>query len=183
MSGEKTTRRVFRIFMAWNDEKEGRWLAQQERDGWRLSGVGCFAYRFERAAPADVAYRLDYGPPKFQDKSEYFGIFQDAGWEHVGSRKQWQVFRKPIVDGRVPEIYTDPRSRIAMYRRLLGLMLAMLAMLGIITAVNLDMKNSIFERVPFTFGLYIGMMTVFAYGAVRILLIISRLRRNAPRPF
>ena len=182
MSEEKTTRRVFRIFMAWNDEKEGRWLAEQERAGWRLKAVGCISYLFEQAQPAEVAYRLDYGPGKLPDRSEYLGLFQDAGWEHVGTRKRWQVFRKPVVDGRVPEIYTDPRSRIAMYRRLMGLMVAMLAMLGIITAVNLSMNDSTFERIPFVFGLYIGMMAVFAYGAVRILLIISRLKKSAPRP-
>ena len=119
------------MLLPWNDEKEGRWLAEQERSGWHLKTVGCFGgYVFERAAPADVAYRLDFGPSRLHDRSEYFGLFRDAGWEHLGHRGLWQYFRKVAVDGQAPEIYTDPQSRIAMYRRVSAIMGAMVAVMA-----------------------------------------------------
>ena len=37
MSAERKTRTVVRMLMAWNDEKEQRWLEEQERSGWHLS--------------------------------------------------------------------------------------------------------------------------------------------------
>jgi len=179
VSGQKTTKTVFRMLMAWNDEKEGRWLAEQERSGWRLKAVRCFGYTFERSAAGDVAYRLDYGPARFNDKSEYFGLFHDAGWEHVGTRGLWQYFRKPVVDGQTPEIYTDPQYRIVMYQRLIGLCGAMLAMLIAITSSNLSSANSTLTRYPAFLILYITMMAIFAYGTARLLLVILRLRRRA----
>ena len=183
MSGEKATKKVFRMLMAWNDEKEGRWLAEQERSGWHLTAVRCFGYTFERAAPADVAYRLDFGPSRFHDKSEYFGLFHDAGWEHVGCRGLWQYFRKAVVNGQIPEIYTDAQSRIANYRRLIGLSVCMLAVLGSQTATNLareGQSNSSISRYPAILILQLALMSIFAYSTVRLLLVISRLKRAKP---
>lgn len=178
MSADKQIKRVFRILMAWNDEREGRWLAEQERSGWRVRSVNCFGYTFERATPAEVAYRLDYGPPRFRDTSEYFGLFRDAGWEHVGRRGLWQVFRKPVVDGEVPEIHTDPGSRIANYQRLLGLAGAMLGMLIVITATNLAERSSVLVRHPTFLAIYLVLMAIYVYSMVRLILLIGRLRRR-----
>lgn len=180
MRGEKTTRTVFRMLWAWNDEREGRWLAEQEKSGWHLTVVRCFGYTFEKASPADVAYRLDFGPQARGDRQEYFAIFKDAGWEHVGTRGLWQYFRRAAVDGRAPDIYTDPQSRIAMYRRAIALAVTMLGMLVTITSANLASRGSILHREPGFLVLYILLMTVFAYAIVRLLLIISRLKKAKP---
>lgn len=177
MSAEKTTKTVLRLLLAWNDEKEGRWLAEQERSGWHLARVRCFGYTFERTAPSEMTYRLDFGPPVRGDRQEYFSLFKDAGWEHVGTRGLWQYFRKASGGGPVPEIHTDPHSRIAMYKRLIALAAMMLAMLITMTATNLNMKNSTFDRIPIVFGIYIFMMAVFSYSIVRLLLHIARLKR------
>jgi hypothetical protein len=180
VSGEKTTKTVVRLLMAWNDRKEELWLAEQERSGWRLKAVRAFGYTFERAAPSDVAYRLDFGPPRFHDRSEYFGLFRDAGWEHVGTRGLWQYFRKATVDGQAPEIYTDPQSRIAMYRRLVALSAVMFSVLLSQAMPRLIVGGSTTAaaRYPAVFALQLVLMAVFAYGTVRLLLVISRLRRS-----
>lgn len=178
MRSEKTTKTVFRMLMAWNDEKEGRWLTDQERAGWRLRRVRCFGYTFERATPTDAAYRLDVGPARSADRSEYFGIFQDAGWEHVGTRGLWHYFRKPVADGVELEIHTDPGSRIANYRRLIALATAMLGMLIAITASNVATQHSTLSRHPAFLAIYLLLMAVFAYSIVRLALLIGRLRRG-----
>ncbi|MFI5167000.1 MAG: DUF2812 domain-containing protein [Thermoanaerobaculales bacterium] len=184
MNGDQATKRVFRMLMPWNDEKEGRWLAKQEQSGWHLKAVRCFGgYVFERAAPADVAYRLDFGPSRFHDRSEYFGLFRDAGWEHVGKRGLWQYFRKAAVDGTAPEIYTDPQSRIAMYRRVIAIMCAMMAVMGSQAAstVSRGASHLTVAGVPIVLLIQVLLMALFAYGTVRLLLVISRLKRNARR--
>jgi hypothetical protein len=120
MSSAVNARNVVRFFLPWRDEAEGSWLEQQERSGWHLEAVRPWGYRLVRGAPAEVAYRLDMVPPRRSDRPEYFGLFRDAGWEHVGCRGLWQVFRKPVVDGVIPEIHTDSASRIGTSRRLIG---------------------------------------------------------------
>ena len=43
-----TTRRVWKLFWAWDDEREEAWLAQMVREGWHLLAVGvpgCYVFR------------------------------------------------------------------------------------------------------------------------------------------
>jgi hypothetical protein len=181
MSGQSETKTVFRLLLAWNDQREERWLSQQQRAGWSLKKVRCFGYTFEAAAPGDVAYRLDLSPPRFHDRAEYFGLFRDAGWEHVGARGPWQIFRKDAVDGKAPEIHTDPQSRIAMYKRLLGLSVIMLSVMISQLAPRLasaEEGGSAVARFPVIFGLQLLVAAGFSYGIVRLLLAISRVKRN-----
>ncbi len=181
MSSGKQTKTVVRLLMAWNDEREERWLAEQERSGWHLKAVRCFGYTFERAAAAEVAYRLDFGPSVRHDRGEYFGLFRDAGWEHVGKRGLWQYFRKAVVDGQAPEIYTDPQSRIGKYRRLVALLGALFAVVLSQTAPRLaaeGQSGSALARYPAFLFLQLFLIAVFAYGIVRLLLVISRLKRT-----
>jgi len=117
---ERKTRTVVRAFWAWNNEKEERWLGRMAANGWRLVAPRGVYYRFERAEPADVVYRLDWRSPKKAEREEYLGLFRDAGWEHAGEFGGWHYFRTPAGDGPLPEIHTDPESRMDMYRRLLA---------------------------------------------------------------
>ncbi len=187
MDGDRTTRRVFRMLLPWNDEKAERWLEEQARSGWHLQRVGCFGgYTFERGAPAEVAYRLDFGPSARRDREEYFGLYRDAGWEHLGTRGLWQFFRKPVVAGDVPEIFTDPASRIAKYRRLLALFGMFVAVFTTQIGSHVATRGaSRAGAAPGGFDWVLGvqavMMGVFLYGVVRLALVINRLSKQ-PRP-
>lgn len=49
---------VFRLFFAWNDAKEERWLQEMAQTGWHLV-CGPIVYCFEQWVPAQMRYRLD----------------------------------------------------------------------------------------------------------------------------
>jgi hypothetical protein len=66
-----------------------------------------------------VAYRLDF-ITQSKKKPDYFQLFQDAGWEHVGEMGGWQYWRKDVEAGKATEIFTDNASKIQKYQRLLG---------------------------------------------------------------
>jgi hypothetical protein len=84
--------------------------------GLHLERVRAMRYTFRTGAPQDVAYRLDFR--RMSERSdEYVRLFEDAGWELVSSCAGWQFWRKPVRDGREPEIFTDGASRAAMLRR------------------------------------------------------------------
>ncbi len=109
-------------FWAWQDDREEAWLGVMARQGLHLKAVRAFGeYIFTPGAPRDDAYRLDFVPAA-QKKLDYFQLFRDAGWEHVVQFSGWQYWRKAVVDGRVPEIFTDNASKIQKYQRLVGLL-------------------------------------------------------------
>ena len=109
-----TRKHVFRLFSAWNDYAEARWLEQMAQSGWHLVS-GPILYCFEKGAPARVRYALDYRSES-SELPEYLKLCSDAGWERVMEVAGWQYFRTASADA--PEIYTDSSSRIAKYRRL-----------------------------------------------------------------
>ncbi len=184
MNAEKTAKRVVRIFMAWNDEKEQRWLEEQARSGWLVRSVNAFGYTFERAAPAEVAYRLDWTRHCRRKSDEYLGLFRDAGWEHLGRRGNWNLWRKPVADGVVPEIYTDPASRIAMYRQVAAFLFLFFALMPTQMAPQIARwdSSSAHGRFPVVLAIYGVLMAFFLYDIIRILLVISRLKKSLPRP-
>jgi len=116
-------RKMFRLFFAWQDEAEERWLEGMRAKGFELIDVSFPGiYRFREAEARKVSYRLDYFPDKDRDE-EYRAIFGDAGWRSVCAYNGWQYFTHPEA-GR--EIYTDCPSKAAKYRRVLRLLTAVL---------------------------------------------------------
>jgi hypothetical protein len=181
VSVDESTRTVVRIMMPWQDQREERWLAEQARSGWQLRAVHLLGYTLERVQPAEVAYRLDFLPRRGHDREEYLGLFQDAGWEYVGKRGFWQFFRKPVLDGVVPQIYTDPQSRIAMYRRVVGLLGMLLALMISQTAPRLSLPPRAGSALnPIILTIQTALIVLFSYGIVRLLLVISGLKRARP---
>ncbi len=172
MNEEKTTKRVVRLFMAWNDQKEQRWLEAQARSGWHVKSMNAFGYTLERGAPADVAYRLDFSRGCRRGRDEYLALFGDAGWEHLGNRGPWHLFRKPVTGGEIPEIYTDAQSRIAMYRRVIVLLGAMLALITSQTGSRIAAGESL------VLWFQLAAISFLLYGIVRLMLVINRLKRG-----
>lgn len=111
------TKKEFKWFWAWNDEKEEQWLTEMAQQGWHLQSPGVLGvYTFERAAPRNVVYRLDFKTAG-KDMAEYLQLFTDGGWDYLGAMGGWQYFRKESVEGEAPEIYTDNASKIHKYQR------------------------------------------------------------------
>lgn len=95
MAEKKTFIRFFTIA---DYEEEELWLHTQHKKGWKLVKLilPCF-FVFERCAPEDVTYRLDFKNAK--ESGDYFQMFQDYGWEYIGQLAGWLYFRKPAVQG------------------------------------------------------------------------------------
>lgn len=113
MNKRKTAIRFFTIA---DYEEEEVWLHNQHKNGWKLLKMipPCF-YIFEKCAPEDVAYRLDY--KNNTETDGYFQIFKDYGWEYIGRCVGWLYFRKPLSEGDCEqdgEIFSDNASKIDM---------------------------------------------------------------------
>jgi hypothetical protein len=131
MTSETTTRRVFRVFSAWHDDRKEAWLSEMARQGWHLQRARFISYTFERGEARDIVYKLDYRPLKKRDRDEYEGLFRAAGWEHVCECSSWHYFRTPAIAGASPDIFSDTESRVAKYKRLLTLFIVLIPVLNI----------------------------------------------------
>lgn len=104
---------VFRMYSAWNYEKEMEDLNKASEEGWQLLHGGIFSSRFEKNENLCYRYQLDY-QPHLKNMGRYLEIYSEQGWEFVNETfNGWYYFRK-LYDRDLPEeeyqIFTDRES-------------------------------------------------------------------------
>jgi hypothetical protein len=173
----------FKWFWAWQDDKEEEWLGEMSRQGLHLQHPGAFGqYSFKQGEPREFAYRLDF-VANAKKNPDYYQLFRDAGWEHVGELGGWQYWRKEVVDGKVPEIFTDNASKIQKYQRLIGFMVIFIPIYVFFLVSHnnrISMQGSglfgiLYEILFFVFFV---IMMIFVFAMLKIMQRISALKRK-----
>ena len=73
------TKKQFRYFTIFEYEKEQGYLRYMHQNGWKFVKVnGLGIYHFEKCAPEDVTYQLDYNQEGLAHKDEYIQMFAEA---------------------------------------------------------------------------------------------------------
>lgn len=165
----------FRWFWAWEDEKEEAWLRAMSNQGWHLVQATLPGwYTFQRGESVDYVYRLDF-ITTHERNEEYYNLFRDAGWEHLGEMSSWQYFRIQAQDGGSPEIYTDPESKVGKYRRVASFLLIFIPILTI-NVINLTRIEEYPWLLPFRlFNLF--MLLFFLYALYKLYRRMTTLKR------
>lgn len=141
------------------------------RQGLHLTGVAVIRWTFAKGEPCDMVYRVDYSN-KGRD-SDYNRLLEDAGWECAATTAGWHYWRKRVVDGQAPEIFTDSASKIDRFRTvLLILILCCMPTVMILPKAIAEMP----ARIPVFFG---ALVAVVIYSAIRLLVRIGRLHKAA----
>ena len=190
MNRNEDTKIIVRTFFAWQEEKEEKWLREMSKKGWHLSRVGFFNYKFKKGSPMDMVYKFDFKVLRKSEMEDYIMMFKDSGWEHIGNFGSWFYFRTAAEGNHSLELYSDNRSMIEKYRRLL-------LVLGIISfpVISFGLPN-LYMRIidmaadsvlnnPIVFNIYLPFVIlltivemVVIYAVIRILLIIRKLRKD-----
>ena len=133
MAGE--TKTSFKMYSAWNYQKEIEDLNKASLEGWQLKKGGGFHSTFVKNPDVCYRYQLDYG--RIDDMGRYIETFREQGWEYVNSTfNGWHYLRKlydPSLPEEAYEIFTDRQSLQEMNRRwarlalIIGLILAAFA--------------------------------------------------------
>jgi magnesium-transporting ATPase (P-type) len=118
---------------------------------------------------------------------EYLQIFQDAGWEYVGEMSNWRYWRKQVVNGETPEIFTDNESKIKKYQRMLGIMVFFLVFLIFISMNMLinqpwgDFNNAPLINTIYLFGAlcYAVIIPIYVVVVVKLLRRINQLKQKS----
>lgn len=174
MSTQEKTFRKFRLFWAWEDDREESWLREMSLQGNHMKKV-IFPgiYTFETGKPKDYIYRLDYAPEKFSEN--YLNLFHDAGWSYLGNLNYWQYFRKEVLDNDVPEIFTDNDSKAKKYRQLIAMLSALLPLM-VVNVINCGSRAD----QPFWLGLtlfFVVFLVVFVLGIIKLLKRVNQLKQ------
>ena len=172
----KETIRKLKWFWAWQDEQEEAWLRSMSQEGLHLKKPGIAGiYEFEQGSPVNYFYRLDYVFPK-KDEQHYYQIFSDAGWEHIGSMGGWQYFRKEAQPGEVPEIYTDPQSKIEKYKKLMYFLIILNPVYWFVLVISRENSTNWWFGCLFIF--YLGLMLLFVIAIVKLAQRIKELKAS-----
>jgi hypothetical protein len=177
----------YKWFLPWQDEKEEAWLEEMSLTGWHLKSVQLpCVYFFCKGESSHNIYRLDYMLLNKSKLPEYLQVFQDAGWEYIGEMSNWQYWRKHVVSGEIPEIFTDNESKIKKYRRILAIMaffLIFLTFMGTNLFMNkawtepgyLTLINGIYR---FALLLYAVIIPIYVVVVVQLLRRINQLKKK-----
>ncbi len=163
-----------RCFFAWQSEPEHRWLETMAAKGLHLDAVWPFAYRFEKGAPRQVAYTIDYRRVGPSERPEYIQLFRDAGWENIASLGDWHYFRS--LEGKRPnKPLSDNRSIVERYRRLLATLVVSEGFLVAVLAGRHSRYGSLSDLVRV---LVLVLVALGAFGIITLIRKIDEVRRQ-----
>ena len=134
---EKKYKNSYKVYSAWNYEKEIEDLNAASEQGWQLVKGGCFHSRFVKNDGVRYRYQLDFG--RIDDMPRYIETFREQGWEYINSTfNNWHYLRKfydPSLPEEEYEIFTDRESLKEMNGRWSRFALALGIILGIFSVI------------------------------------------------
>lgn len=138
---KNTPIRKTKWFLPWQDRKEEIWLGEMSRQGMHLVSVDSFGQRtFERGAPRDYAYRLNY-QDALTEEQHYLKIYEDASWKHITPQGGWRYFQQEVKAGKVPEVFTDSETKIKKYERVKTLVLSLMPLYLVVLTLNASLPD------------------------------------------
>ena len=101
--------------------EEEVWLREMAKSGLHLKRmiVPCF-YVFEKGAPEDVIYRLDF--TNNDEGKDYARMLGEFGWENCGRCVGWVYWRRSadaLANEAEGELFSDDESRLDMVKKVI----------------------------------------------------------------
>lgn len=153
---------IYKLYWAWQFDKEEKWLNECSAKGLHLCDVGVFRYTFEEGTPGAYSHKLELleNWPTHPESVAYIRFLEDTGVEMVGSILRWVYFRKKTVDGPF-DLFSDLDSRIKHLNRILMLFIPLMVVEFIIGTINVFFARTLNQSVG-TINILLGF--VFVYG-------------------
>ncbi|BES64059.1 hypothetical protein SANA_04980 [Gottschalkiaceae bacterium SANA] len=172
--------RIRKVFFVWQEHLEEKWLTEMAAQGLHLQRVGFCVYDFKKGEPRDITYRL-YSHVGFgRDVKACNRLFEDLGWEWLGSILSWQYFRKPHEEGKNDEILSDNQSKWEALKYWRNFTLA-IGSLNLFNFLNISVFSSGLASWR-SWGmdlfrlLILGLVGLLIYGAVKIQMRMNELK-------
>ena len=107
---------IKKVFMAWEYEKEEKWLNEMAAKGLALVDYSIFRYSFEPCEPGEYTFKIQLleHNPNHPESEQYIRFMEETGAEQVASYLNWVYFRKKTAEGPF-EIFSDIESKLKHY--------------------------------------------------------------------
>ena len=94
-------KKSYRVYAAWNYEKEENYINENSKNGWQLVKGGCFHSIYAKDDSKKYIYKIDYNPETIREsieKRRYIELFEDLGWEYINSTfNGWNYLEKNMM--------------------------------------------------------------------------------------
>ncbi|MFE8698535.1 DUF2812 domain-containing protein [Cytobacillus sp. FJAT-53684] len=102
-------------------EKEEKWINEMGAQGWHLQKFSFGRFTFTMGEPGAFIYRNEFiSGMSSKEKKDYFEFLKDSGILIINELGGWVYMKKAASDGPF-ELYTDAKSKIAYYKRMLNI--------------------------------------------------------------
>ena len=144
---------VKKVFMAWEYEKEEKWLNEMAAKGLALVDYTFCRYSFEPCEPGEYSFKIQLleNNPCHPESEQYIRFMEETGAEQVASYLNWVYFRKKTAEGPF-EIFSDIESRLKHYiliKKLLVPFGILNLCVGILNVINCWFNIKEMSWVPF----------------------------------
>lgn len=112
---KKVKYRIFGDF-----EKEEKWVNNMAAEGWHLEKFSFGRFVFTKGEPGAYIFRNEFIRMNSSEKEDYFDFLKDSGITIINELGGWVYMKKAAAEGPF-EIYTDTKSKIAYYKRMLSI--------------------------------------------------------------
>ena len=132
---------MIRWKFTFDKDNEQDWINDYAQKGWAMTGFFVGMVTFVPCQPGEFIYQIDLLPGtglRAEGYEDYVGFMNEMNVEVLQRWGRWVYLRKRAADGPF-EVYTDAASKIALYRRIRGMFLWALFVIGMcsISAWNL----------------------------------------------
>ncbi|MGR6899284.1 DUF2812 domain-containing protein [Rummeliibacillus sp. BSL5] len=111
----------FRFYLDF--EKEEKWINEMAQSGWHLEMFLLGRFTFIKGDPGESIYRNEFITGMSDlEKKEYFEFLKDSRITIVHESGGWVYMKKAAAEGPF-DIYTDTKSKIDYYKRILNFFL------------------------------------------------------------
>lgn len=167
------TKKEFHFWVLPEYEQEEAYLRRMHQSGWKLDHVSLpGVYTFERCAPEDVVYKLDFRPLRGESREAFLSMYQEYGWEYLQDLNDYSYFRKS-AEGAAPEdleIFSDDESRLDMVKRILRWrvpLISLFALFVLIQSINLFLRATFAPGDVILVAFYLLILALYVYIIVR----------------
>ncbi|MGL6107993.1 DUF2812 domain-containing protein [Romboutsia sp.] len=90
----KEYKKIFKCFVAGQEEEECEWLSKMSKSGYHLQNISFASYyTFKKGEPKDYTYMIDMKEKDQDDEGEYIGMYGDHNIEFIDKSASFYYFR------------------------------------------------------------------------------------------
>lgn len=153
--------KIYKLFWAWQFDKEEKWLNECSAKGLHLCDVGFCRYTFEEGLPGEYLTKIELleNWPSHPESVAYIRFLEETGVEMVGSILRWVYFRKKSELGQF-DLFSDLDSRINHLNRILLLFIPLM-FLQYFSGISNLFTDELFNKLVGLLALTVGVLLTY----------------------